>query len=106
MFGVVQMRLSGLVVLESALEPAAAVLMLDIRMPDLVHDGVEAVVFVGFVLDDAGRAVGLLQAVAALDFVAVALLVVLLFVAGVRVVDRVVKRVLGVRLHTSAARLV
>lgn len=87
--------------LVSALEPAA-VLVPDVGMPDLVHDGVEAVVFVRLVLDDAGGAVGLLQAVAALDLVAVALLVVLLFVAGVRVVDGVVERVLGVRLNTNS----
>ena len=67
---------------------------------DLLDDGVEAVVVVGRVLDHADRAVGLVHAVGALDYVAVALLVRGLDVAGVGVVHTVVVRVFGVGLRT------
>ena len=60
-----------------------------------VHDGVEAVLGIGRVLDGSRRAVRLHQRVAPLDDVAVPRLVLGLGVAGVRVADAVAERVVG-----------
>ncbi|KAK3908082.1 Thyroid hormone receptor alpha-A [Frankliniella fusca] len=62
-------------------------------------DGVEAAVLAGRVVHDALPAVGLQQGVLALDDVAVALLLLVLVVAGVRVLHAVLELVLGVRLE-------
>jgi hypothetical protein len=63
----------------------------------LLDDGVEAVVIVGGVVDDASRAVGLDEGVTALDDVPVARLLLGLGVPGYPVVDVVRVAVLGVR---------
>lgn len=65
---------------------------------DLLDDGVEAVVVVGGVLDNADRAVGFVDAVGALDDIPVALLVRRLYVTGVGVVHTVVVGVFRVGL--------
>lgn len=67
-------------------------------MPDLLYYGVEAIHWIGSVLDHANRAIGLVQAVRTPDNVTVALLVLLLDVAGVRVVNSVVEGVLWMSL--------
>lgn len=70
-----------------------------VGVSNLLHDRIEAVVLVGRVLDDARGAVGLLQRVGALHQVAVAMLPLVLVVAGVRVLDAVLELVLRVRLR-------
>lgn len=60
-------------------------------MSDPLHDGVEASVRTGNVFNDSQRTISLLQRVSPLNVVAVSVLVLLLLVAGVRVVDAVVE---------------
>lgn len=68
-------------------------------MAALVDDRVKTVLLVGGVLDGPQRAVGVVHAVRSLDHVAVPVLVSGLVVAGVRVLDAVLVRVLGVSLR-------
>ena len=65
------------------------------------HHGIEAVVVVGRVVDRSLGAVGLQKGVLALDHVAVALLVGVLIVPGVRVLDSVFVRVFRVGLENE-----
>lgn len=67
-----------------------------VRLAGLVDDGVETVVLVGGVLDGADGAVGVVHGVFALDNISVASLPLVLEVSSVRVVNCVVKLVLGV----------
>lgn len=60
---------------------------------DLVHDGVETVMFIGGVFDDTGRSVGFLEGIRALDYVTVAGFVGLLLISGMGIVDGIVERV-------------
>lgn len=66
------------------------------------HDRCEAALRAGLVLDDACGAVRVLEAVAALHVVPVPVLVLLLRVAGVRVLDGVVELVVGGALRMIA----
>lgn len=66
-----------------------------VRMSDLLHDRIEAVVLVGRVLDDASGAIGLLQRVCALDEVTITRLPLLLVVTGVGILHAIVELVFG-----------
>lgn len=70
-----------------------------VGMAALVDDRVKTVLLVGGVLDGSQRAVGVVHAVRSLYHVAVPVLVRGLVVAGVRVLDAVLVRVLGVSLR-------
>lgn len=65
---------------------------------DLLNDGVKAVVVVGGVLDNSHGAVGLVDAVRAMDNVAVTDLMLRFHVTGVGIVHAVVEGVLRMRL--------
>lgn len=69
------------------------------RRPDFLHDGVESVVIVRRVLDDAHASVGLVHAVRAVDDVAVSHLMLGLHVAGMRIVHAIIEGVSRVRLQ-------
>lgn len=69
-----------------------------VRRCRLVHDRIKAVVIVGGVVNGAHRAIGLDQRVLSLHDVAIALLGLGFDVAGVRILDAVVERVLGIGL--------
>lgn len=71
------------------------------RRPDFLHDGVEPVVVVRRVLDDAHASVGLVHAVRAVNDVAVPHLVLGLHVPGVGIVHAVIEGVSRVRLQQA-----
>jgi len=68
------------------------------RRSDFLHDGVESVVIVRRVLDDAHASVGLVHAVRTVDDVAVPYLMLGLHVAGMGIVHAVIEGVSRVRL--------
>lgn len=76
------------------------------RRPDLLHHGVESVVIVRGVLDDSHAPVGLVDAVRAVNDVAVAHLVLRFHVAGVRVVHAVIEGVPRMRLQQARFALI
>lgn len=84
-----------------AVSSLEAAMLLVMRVPDFVNHRLKAIVFVRLVLDHAGCAICLLQAVAALHLVTIADLMVLLLVARVWVVDCIVERVFWMRLKKS-----
>lgn len=76
------------------------------RRSDFLHDGVEPVVIVRRVLDDAHAPVGLVHAVRAVDDVAVPHLVLGLHVAGMGIVHAVIEGVSRVRLQRAPSVII
>lgn len=68
------------------------------RRPDFLHDGIEPVVIVRRIFDDAHTSVGLVHAVRAVDDVAIPHLMLGLHVAGMGIVHAVIEGVSRVRL--------
>lgn len=69
------------------------------RRSDFLHDGVESVVIVRRVLDDAHTSVWLVYAVRAVDDIAVSHLMLGLYVSGMGIVHAIIKGVSRMRLQ-------